>query len=169
VSLDLNQYLDLTVREPSGCWLWTRYRTRKGYGYGLARSGGSHVLVHREVYRLSHGGTALPPGMCVCHRCDRPPCINPAHLFLGTQADNAADRDAKGRSVYMRGERHGSARLTEAQVRSIRAERCGRTLLRVLAERYGVSESTINDVISCRTWRHLTDEPAQAAQAEGAP
>lgn len=78
---------------PDACWNWKRgKRTR---GYGAAYHNGRQWPASRLAYALAVG--AIPPDMCVCHRCDNPPCCNPAHLFLGTVAENARDRARKGR------------------------------------------------------------------------
>jgi len=69
---------------------------RDRQGYGRKKVGSRTVLAHRHAWELANG--LVPEGLCVLHRCDNPPCINPDHLFLGTRADNNADRDAKGRS-----------------------------------------------------------------------
>lgn len=83
------------IKAPSGCIEWTGYRSPAGYG--KIRVGGKGILAHRFAWELVNG--PIPPGMCVCHRCDNPPCCNVAHLWLGTQADNNADMYAKGRSA----------------------------------------------------------------------
>ena len=75
------------------CWIWTRERYPSGYGV-LTRAG-LRVKAHRLAWELTYGPT--PDGLLVLHHCDNPPCVRPAHLFLGTQADNVRDMDAKGR------------------------------------------------------------------------
>ena len=75
------------------CWLWTGHRNEDGYGtLGWQYK---QYSAHRLSYEIAYG--AIPPGLCVCHRCDNPPCVRPDHLFLGTQADNMRDRYRKGR------------------------------------------------------------------------
>ena len=82
------------VHVTNGCWLWTRCRRKDGYGkLGLF---GEIVYAHRVAWLLTNG--PIPKGLCVLHHCDNPPCCNPDHLFLGTRADNATDRDTKGRT-----------------------------------------------------------------------
>lgn len=105
--------------------------------------------VHRISYELACG--EIPPGMCVCHRCDNPRCINPEHLFLGTDMDNMADRDAKGRQAS--GDRNGNAKLTWQQVEAIRREyRESKTPKRALAAKYGVSEREIRYIAHGDIW-----------------
>lgn len=77
---------------PSGCWPWT---WATSHGYGRLRVFGRPMYAHRLAYLLAHG--PIPVGMLVCHHCDNPPCVNPAHLFLGTDSDNQQDKVAKGR------------------------------------------------------------------------
>jgi hypothetical protein len=91
------------VRGPDECWPWTG--TCKPYGYGQLIFAGKTLYAHRISWELHHG--PIPAGLCVCHHCDNPPCVNPSCLFLGTNADNARDMVAKGRGFSrMRGITH---------------------------------------------------------------
>lgn len=95
----------------SGCIEWQGYKNKGGYG--RRRFNGEKHLVHRMVYSLVHGGRIIPFGLLVCHKCDNPACINPAHLFLGTQMDNINDCVKKGRnkgyinSPFKKGNQYG--------------------------------------------------------------
>lgn len=135
------------------CWLWTRHITDAGYGQ-FTVSKGNFRLAHVVSYALIKG--AVPAGAEVCHRCDNPPCVRPEHLFLGTHEENIRDMFEKGRQ----GSRHPgmeryNARLTDDDVRAIRASLpyFGRTA--ELARRYGVSSTTIRAVLNDRKWRHV--------------
>lgn len=127
----------------SGCWEWIAATKN---GYGIMQIGGRGIYAHRIAYEQAHG--TIPPGMLVCHHCDNPSCVNPAHLFLGTHADNSADMKRKGRShkdlPTLRGEEHGNALLTNAQVRSIRTRLVNGEKGRALAAEFGVNECTIS-------------------------
>ena len=105
----------------SGCWEWTGYRERFGHGVTTIPGSSRAVKAHRASYVLLRG--PIPDGMFVCHKCDNPPCCNPAHLFLGTAADNNRDMRTKGRLVpppLKSGSDVNGAKLTEAQVAEIR-------------------------------------------------
>lgn len=122
---------------PAGdCIVYTGARDRDGYGViGIGR--GKQHRAHRVAYELAHGPIAA--GMMVCHRCDVPACIKVEHLFLGTIADNNADRDSKGRRYVMRGEQHPMCKLPDAAVADIRARRSDGETLASIARSYGVS------------------------------
>lgn len=87
------------VHKTDGCWEWTGCRQADGYGrvYGGRGASPQIAAAHRFAYALTHG--PIPTGLCVCHKCDNPPCCNPAHLFLGTVRDNAKDMAGKGRAA----------------------------------------------------------------------
>lgn len=96
------------------CWIW---RGAKAGDYGSMKINRRRVGAHRVAYQLAHG--PIPAGLVVCHRCDNPPCVNPAHLFLGSQRDNMVDKREKGRAASR--SRNGAARLTDEQYISILA------------------------------------------------
>jgi DNA-binding XRE family transcriptional regulator len=151
--------MKLTLREKflakvspraDGCWLWTGLI--RPDGYGATRFEGKEQGAHRVAWKLFRGRVA--PGLAVCHKCDVRACVNPAHLFLGTPAENARDMRAKGRD--RRGEKHGSAKLTRAQVHRIKemlAE--DRMYMSEIAREFGVSQTTIRAIKTGRTWREV--------------
>jgi hypothetical protein len=148
-------WANVLLRGPSECWMWTAARFAGGLGYGQFRAGKRKVRAHRAAYELTHG--PIPDGICVCHACDNPACVNPSHLFLGTSAENTADRTRKGRSARigrsLPRESNPAAKLTMAKVREIR-EAYQRGIRRsVLSERYGVSKSQIRHIVTGRSWR----------------
>jgi hypothetical protein len=111
---------------------------------------------HRVSYQIHVG--PIPEGLRVCHRCDHPLCVNPAHLFLGTPLDNSRDMVAKGRhrAVPSLGEKHGLAKLNAQQVRDIRVRyQPGQIRMIDLAREYGVNPSTVRNVINRVTWAHI--------------
>lgn len=122
------------------CWLWTRARQTKGYGQ--VRFRGKETSAHRVAYQLLVG--PIPAGAQVCHACDNPPCCNPAHLFLGSPADNSADMAAKGRGA--RGDRNGNVRLTEATVREIKRRIAAHEVQGQIARDYAISESLVSGI-----------------------
>lgn len=137
-----------------GCWLWSG---APSMGYGVASFGGKNHKAHRVSWAL-HMGDMPPPETKVCHRCDTPVCVNPAHLFLGTQADNVADMMAKGRhrSVPMFGGENPMSVLTETQVWEIRElVYLGLFSQAEIARSYGVSPMTVSRIINQQTWPHV--------------
>jgi len=141
------------------CSEWTG---SKGDGYGIISDKGVWVRAHRLAWTLAHG--PIPDGLCVLHRCDNPPCVKalpdaagPAHLFLGTLADNTYDMLAKGRyrRVPAVGERVNTARLTAEQVRELRRLWAAGESFASLARRYGVGESTAAYAAKRKSWKHL--------------
>lgn len=132
--------------ESTNCLEFTGQITAWGYGQIYIRQ--TRWSTHRLAWTLAHG--PIPPGMQVLHRCDNPACINPEHLFLGTQADNMKDMARKGRSS--RGVKNRTAKLTEEQVLAIRADpRPHRTI----AACYGIKHTNVGDIKRGRIWRHV--------------
>lgn len=143
------------VRGPDECWPWTAATFPKGYGkIGRGGRAAGVIEAHRASWLLAHG--PIPDGLCVLHSCDNPPCVNPAHLFLGTLAENVADMMAKGRhrNGVSRGEANGRAKLTAGQVDEIRGRaRGGGESRAALARIFGVSWPTIDRIVRGTRWR----------------
>ena len=103
---------------------------------------------------LHHGERRIPPGMVVMHTCDRPLCVNPAHLELGSNRDNAADSARKARRP--RGSRQHAAKLTEGQVLNLRARyEAGGITQKQLAEEYGISRALVSVILTRKAWKHI--------------
>lgn len=142
---------------PDACWPWTGAFDSHGYGMfhvGKREGVTTHVeRAHRVALRLV--GRPLPDGKIGMHSCDNPPCCNPAHVAEGTPRANAHDRDAKGRQVAHLGEAHGRAKLTDDNVRFMRARFAEGVSAPALAELFQVSHATAWAAATGRTWRHL--------------
>jgi hypothetical protein len=141
------------VDKTDACWNWTAGTFSTGYGQ--YRVGARKVRTHRAAYERLVG--PIPVGMRVCHRCDNKRCCNPDHLFLGTDLDNARDRDAKGRGraippAAMTGAANPAAKLGPAEVFEIRRAARHETQ-RSLAKRFGVSQSQIGNIVRGTSWR----------------
>ncbi len=132
------------------CWVWTGYCAVSGYG--KMKADDESVLVHRYSYELHNG--PIPDGMFVCHTCDNPSCVNPAHLFLGTPADNSADMTSKDRQGH--GDRLPQTKLTETQVTEIRQRYArGGISQDALASEYNVTRGCIAGITQRKNWRHI--------------
>ena len=150
----------IEIRDPGECWLWTGHVDLDGYGVlVLVWRPKQEIKAHRAAYMLWSG--AIPDGMCVCHACDVRLCCNPAHLFLGSRADNNRDRDQKGRNSALSGESHRSAKLNWKKVAEIRQRRTNGEGVTALAKDYGVAYQVIQAVVARRTWRW---PPAEALE-----
>lgn len=136
-----------------GCWEWTGYRQE---GYGHVFDGIRDRPAHRVSWELHNG--PIPDGMVCRHDCDNPGCVNPAHLRIGTHADNIADKVARNRQA--KGEGNGRARLTAPQVLEIRRRGDAGESRTALAREFGVDHRTIVYIIQRVNWRHLAEKAA---------
>lgn len=142
----------------TGCWNWTGKLLDTGYGQ-FNLTGSRPVLSHRAAWILYKGDIPDNPSSAygtyyMCHTCDNPACVNPDHLFLGDQQANMDDKMGKDRHNYgvSRGVNHGNAKVTEDDVRAIRASS---ESLSALAKRYGVARSTMAAIRKRETWQHV--------------
>lgn len=144
------------VATETGCWEWTGHRNVDGYG--LVTLNKRQILAHRVSWLLYRG--PVPDGLFVCHHCDNPPCVNPAHLFVGTAADNSADMVRKGRSPrpkVPRGGNNPACRLSEDDIHTARrlfGEGVSQT---DIAKRLGVSQAHVSKIVNRTAWAHVVD------------
>lgn len=146
--------LDTETSHETDCILWVGNQNANGYGLLSCRTKEvkRQILAHRYAFEMAHG--RIPDCMHVLHRCDTPRCVNPLHLFLGTPADNAADKVSKGRQ--QRGETLHFAKLTAEQVRSIRIRyAAGGVTQKQLAVDHDISPIHVNGIIKRRSWKHV--------------
>lgn len=137
-----------TIPEPnSGCLLWCGPVVRFGHGI-LKLNKRERVYAHRASWALKNG--PIPPGISILHKCDVPCCVEPNHLFAGTQADNMADMAMKGRSTQ--GERHPNSRINEKDAREI-AVALGS--YREIGIRFGITKSNVSLIKKRKAWKHL--------------
>lgn len=131
-------------KQPGECWEWPGARNRSGYGVvGSSLARGTRIAT-RIVWMRVYG--SLGRNELVCHHCDNPSCVRPAHLFIGSHADNSADMVAKGRSPRTANERSGRARLSDAQVADIRSRRAAGESCKDIADLYGVHAAHVSRV-----------------------
>lgn len=138
----------------SGCWLWVGASNKNGYGAiqtGLWKKSKVEPA-HRVSYKIFHG-VELASSQVICHRCDNPSCVNPDHLFLGTHADNAADKVKKGRHII--GDKCWNAKITEKDVLEIRRLRDAGVSCGILANKYLVNRETIRLIGTRKNWSHV--------------
>jgi hypothetical protein len=128
------------TRPPGACWIWQGAKDRDGYG--VIADAGRTLGAHRVAFELFK--RKLPPGSVLMHSCDRPSCVNPAHLSIGTKRSNAADMTAKGRR---------SSKLTRDQALEIRARAKAGETTSALAREFGVSASTVRAIDAGAAWR----------------
>ena len=144
-----DRLLDSCVPEPNtGCWLWMGAVNSRGYGY--IRIATKTKKAHRVSYEQFVG--EIPDGLFVLHHCDQPGCINPDHLWLGTDADNNADMRSKGRAVYVNGNRVATSRLNREQALEILSSPLRHF---ELARKFGVTNAAIRQIRMGKNWKYL--------------
>ena len=136
------------------CWVWTGCKNTDGYGRTMRN--GKNIGVHRLMFILQFG--EIPKGKLVMHTCDNPPCINPAHLKLGTHDENMQDMTDKGRRARFPGELNPSVKLTHQEVDKIRALVSEGLYAKDIAPLFGVSMATIYHIKNGRIWNRGYDE-----------
>lgn len=148
---DFFEKVDASLLSPGGCHLWVACKDSCGYGRFCFNR--KTPKAHRMAWVFAHG--AIPNGKLVLHRCDNPPCVNPMHLFLGTDADNAADKVRKRRHKW--GEAHPLAKLTLHNVKAIR-----NLVLRfrmtqaAVAGLFGIGHSQVSRIVKAQKWSLIT-------------
>ncbi len=142
------------VNPDNGCWEWNRSTFR--HGYGKTRYGGRAVGAHRAFY--AHYVGPIPDGMCVRHKCDNPPCVNPDHLILGEHRDNMLDMQERGRKASTVGIHNPSAKIQPDDVREIFA--LGKSGMKQadIGARFGISSSAVNKILCGVNWKQVQNE-----------
>lgn len=167
IEISIEEHFWSKVDKLSGadaCWLWQAYCKKNGYGIFYIDRWPSYA--HRVAWGFHYG--EIPKGQMVLHRCDNPPCVNPAHLFLGTQVENLLDMRNKGRSAkgdkssrrkhpksYGVGETASWSKLKNNEVLEIRKQYERGETQAHLAQQYGVSSRTIGSIVYGKNWKHL--------------
>lgn len=148
------RFAEKTIPEPTtGCLLWIGAVSRGGYGI-MGIPGGRLRGAHRVSWELANG--PIPDErLLVLHSCDNPPCVNPQHLRIGTDADNSRDMVQRKRHVPVFGERNKNSKLKEADVHKIRSLAAEGYTRADIAKRFGISTSSVNGVVNRRTWTRV--------------
>lgn len=150
---DIRRFMSKIPERPDGrCWLWQSYKDT--CGYGKFKINGKHHMAHRLSY--SHFMGPIPDWATVIrHCCDNPSCVNPAHLLPGTQKDNVADREMRGRGASHVGELNGRVVISKEHIPIIRARIAAGERLRVVADEFCVTKQNIWRIVHRRTWAHV--------------
>lgn len=142
------------IGSPFECWEWTASKHYKGYGEFSWSVNGKTVKnkAHRLSYIFYKDGTELKTDDFICHHCDNPICVNPEHLFKGTNQDNVDDKMKKGRHKTPKGEKHWASKLNSKDVKTIKELIDNGERTSIIANKFNVNPSTICDIKSGRTW-----------------
>ncbi len=139
------------IEKTESCWLWKG--SKDGCGYGNFIFHGKCTHANRVSWKLFRG--EIPKGLYVCHTCDNPSCVNPDHLFLGTQKQNMIDCSKKGRMGNRKGTANANAKLTEQKVIEIRFMSFSGMNGGDICRKFGLSKSTLNNIKHRKTWKHI--------------
>jgi hypothetical protein len=145
----MKRFHEKYIKMPTGCWEWQACLSEKGYGRFMFEK--KARTAHRVSWLLHNG--EIPSGLCVCHKCDNRKCVNPEHLFLGTNQDNVDDKIKKQRYANTKGENHCRAILKEKDVLFIREN--SNLGVTALGKMFGVSPQAAYSIINRKTWRHI--------------
>lgn len=145
--------VDVVGRKENDCWEWQGRRNPKGYGMFYVEKNILR-LSHRYAWEISCG--QVPDGLQVLHSCDNPPCVNPKHLFLGTNQDNVDDKVQKGRMKVLLGDNHPNSKLSSKDVEEIFEMHNAGILGKDIAKRFGVTPANISFIINKKGWKHVT-------------
>jgi hypothetical protein len=150
---DINRYWSKVAitANPEKCWEWLGGKRRRGYGRFSYKH--ADFISTRIAYFLHN--KIDPIGKAVLHKCDNPSCVNPNHLFLGTNKENTYDMMEKKRGIQPVGIRHGQAKLTDEKVIEIRKKYLNGICNKELSKEYNVSRSAITKIINNKTWTHV--------------
>lgn len=146
--MDIRDRFFKSVNKTSGCWIWTGALNQAGYGWISRTRKLGPTRAHRLSYEIHVG--EIGDGLHVLHRCDNRKCVNPEHLYLGTQADNV--RDMVERNLLIRGAAVSWAKLIDKDVIAIRASTEPQD---ILAARYGVCQQNISRIVTRKSWKHI--------------